>query len=75
MNDKRIEKLKQAYEKPRMSKEQVEDMKKMTINQLYSYYRDLVVSSKINIYVCGDAELPEVEEEIEEAKEQTEENA
>ncbi len=28
MNDKRIEKLKQAYEKPRMSKEQVEDMKK-----------------------------------------------
>ena len=28
MNDKRIEELKQAYEKPRMSKEQVEDMKK-----------------------------------------------
>lgn len=28
MNDKRIEELKQAYEKPRMSKEQVENMKK-----------------------------------------------
>lgn len=28
MNDKRIQELKQAYEKPHMSKEQVEDMKK-----------------------------------------------
>lgn len=71
INDKRVYAIYRCQEEmakddpfsvPRLG--YVEDMKKMTINQLYSYYKDLVVSSKINIYVCGDAELPEVEEAI-----------
>ena len=45
----------------------VEDMKKMTKEELYSYYKELIVSSKINIYVCGDADLLGIEGAIKSA--------
>ena len=51
-----------AFSVPRLG--YAEDMKKMTIDELYSYYKELIVSSKINIYVCGDADLNGIEDAI-----------
>ena len=39
----------------------------MTKEELYSYYKELIVSSKINIYVCGDADLLGIEGAIKSA--------
>ena len=42
----------------------VDDMKAMTKEALYDYYRELIVSSPIDIYVCGDADIGELETAI-----------
>ena len=42
----------------------VDDMKAMTKEALYDYYRELIVSSPIDIYVCGDADVGELETAI-----------
>ena len=71
INDKRVYAIYRCQEEmakgdpfsvPRLG--YVEDMKKMTIDELYRYYKELVVSSKINIYVCGDADLNSIEDAI-----------
>ena len=74
INDKRVYAIYRCQEEmakgdafcvPRLG--YVEDMKKMTTDELYSYYRELIVSSKIDIYVCGDADLQEIEDAIKNA--------
>ncbi len=71
INDKRVYAIYRCQEEmakgdpfsvPRLG--YVEDMKNMTIDGLYSYYKELIVSSKINIYVCGDADLQGIEDAI-----------
>lgn len=54
-----------AFSVPRLG--YVEDMKKMEIDELYGYYKELIVSSKIDIFVCGDADLPGIEKAIRDA--------
>ena len=44
-----------------------DDMKKMTKAELYDYYKELVISSKIDIFVSGDADISEVEAEVRKA--------
>lgn len=51
-----------VFEIPRLG--YTEDMKKMTKDELYAYYKELIVSSKIDIFVCGDADICEIEKEI-----------
>ena len=41
-----------------------EDMKTLTKDELFSYYKEIIVSSPIDIYVCGDADIAGIEEEI-----------
>ncbi len=74
INDKRVYAIYRCQEEmskgdpfsvPRLG--YVEDMKKMTMEELYSYYKELIVSSEIDIYVCGDADISEVETEIKNA--------
>lgn len=74
INDKRVYAIYRCQEEmakgdpfsvPRLG--YVEDMKKMTADRLYSYYKELIVSSKINIYVCGDADLSGIEKAIRDA--------
>lgn len=74
INDKRVYAIYRCQEEmakgdpfsvPRLG--YVEDMKKMTKEELYSYYKELIVSSKINIYVCGDADLLGIEGAIKSA--------
>jgi len=71
INDKRVYAIYRCQEEmakgdpfsiPRLG--YVEDMKKMTIEELYNYYRELILSSKINIYVCGEADLSGIEDAI-----------
>lgn len=71
INDKRVYAIYRCQEEmakgdpfsvPRLG--YVEDMKKMTKEELYSYYKELIVSSKISIYVCGDADLTGIEDSI-----------
>ncbi len=45
----------------------VEDMKTMTPCELYEYYKEIVVSSRIDIFVCGDTNINEIESEIKNA--------
>ena len=52
------------FEVPRLG--YVEDMKKMTVDELYAYYKELIISSPIDIYVCGDTDIWEIEKEIRE---------
>ncbi len=42
----------------------VEDMKTMTPGALYEYYKELVLSSPIDIFVCGDTNIGDIEEDI-----------
>lgn len=71
INDKRVYAIYRCQEEmakgdpfsiPRLG--YVEDMKKMKIDELYNYYKELIVSSKIDIFVCGDADLSGIEEAI-----------
>lgn len=71
INDKRIyanyrcqEELARGdrFEIPRLG--YVEDMKAMTREELYEYYKEIIVSSPIDIYVCGETDIREVEKEI-----------
>ena len=71
INDKRVYAIYRCQEEmskgdpfsiPRLG--YVDEMKKMTMEDLYGYYKEIVVSSKIDIYVCGDADLDEIEDEI-----------
>lgn len=41
-----------------------EDMKKLTKAELYSYYKKMIVSSPIDIYICGDTDIDAIEAEI-----------
>ncbi len=41
-----------------------EEMKKMTKEELYSYYKEITVSSPIDIYICGDTDIDAIEAEI-----------
>ena len=50
------------YEIPRLG--YAEKMKKLTREDLYEYYNKMIVSSPIDIYVCGEADLAELEAEI-----------
>ncbi len=42
----------------------VEDMKAMTPFELYDYYKKIIVNSRIDIFVCGDTNIKEIEQEI-----------
>lgn len=53
------------FEIPRLG--YVEDMKKMTPAELYTYYRNIITSSHIDIYICGDTNLTQIEDEIRKA--------
>lgn len=44
-----------------------EDMKAMTKEALYDYYKELVVSSPIDIFICGDADISRIEKDIKNA--------
>ncbi|HAL63639.1 MAG: insulinase family protein [Firmicutes bacterium] len=41
-----------------------EDMSKITKDELYSYYKDIVTNSAIDIYICGETDISEIEKEI-----------
>ncbi|MCR4718348.1 MAG: insulinase family protein [Firmicutes bacterium] len=41
-----------------------EDMKNITKEELHSYYKDIITSSHIDIYLCGDTDIEEIEREI-----------
>lgn len=51
-----------AFEIPRLG--YADDMRNMKIDELYSYYKELVVSSKIDIFVCGETDISAIETEI-----------
>lgn len=53
------------FEIPRLG--YVEEMKKLTPDEVYAYYKEIAVSSPIDIYVCGDANIREIEAEIKKA--------
>ena len=42
----------------------VDDMKKLTKEELYSHYKKIITSSPIDIYICGDTDIYAIEEEI-----------
>ena len=74
INDKRIYAVYRCHEEmskgdifeiPRLG--YVSDFEKMTASGLYDYYKDIIVSSPIDIYVCGDTDIDIVEEEIKKA--------
>ena len=43
-----------------------EDMKKLTKDGLYSYYKSIIAASPIDIYICGDTDIGAIETEIRE---------
>lgn len=45
----------------------VEDMEKLTKEELYSYYKKIIVSSSIDIYICGDVNFEETQKIVSEA--------
>ncbi len=47
------------FEIPRLG--YAEDLEKLTPQELYDYYRELAVSSVIDIYVCGSTDISETE--------------
>ncbi|MBO5060863.1 MAG: insulinase family protein [Clostridia bacterium] len=51
-----------SFEIPRLG--YVEDMKALTREEVYAYYKEIIVNSPIDIYVCGDANIRELEAEI-----------
>ena len=42
----------------------VEDMEKLTKDELYSYYKKIITSSLIDIYICGDVDFSEMEKAV-----------
>ena len=50
------------YEIPRLG--YADKMKKITREELYGYYRKIIVGSPIDIYVCGEADINELEAQI-----------
>lgn len=44
----------------------VDDLEKLTKEELYSYYKSLIISSPIDIFICGEADLPALEKQIKE---------
>lgn len=54
-----------VYEIPRLGYE--EDMKKLTVTELYDYYKKIVLNSPIDIYICGDADVEVAEKTIKKA--------
>lgn len=50
------------FEIPRLG--YVEDMKAMTPEALYEYYKEIIVSSPIDIFVCGETNIREIETQI-----------
>lgn len=76
INDKRVYALYRCHEEmskgdvfeiPRLG--YVSDFETMTATELYSYYKEMVVSSPVDIYVCGDTDINIIEEEIKNAVE------
>lgn len=53
-----------AFEIPRLG--YVEDLEKLTKEELYSYYKELITSSVIDIYICGEADINEVSKQVKE---------
>ena len=45
----------------------IEDMKAMKPCELYEYYKQIIISSRIDIFVCGDTDIKEIEKEIKKA--------
>lgn len=45
----------------------IEDMEKLTKEELYAHYRKIIVSSLIDIYVCGDVDFSEMEKTVKNA--------
>lgn len=41
-----------------------EDMEKLTKEELHSYYKNIIVSSLIDIYICGDVDIDAVEKTV-----------
>lgn len=42
----------------------IEDIEKITPKNLFDYYKDMITSSTINIFLCGELNIAEVEKEI-----------
>lgn len=55
------------YEIPRLG--YAEKMKKLTREELYEHYKKIIVSSPIDIFVCGEADIAELEGQIRSAAE------
>ena len=41
-----------------------EDMEKLTKEELYNHYKKIIVSSLIDIYICGDVDFSEIEKTV-----------
>lgn len=74
INDKRVYSIYRCREE--MSKNDVysvprlgykEDLEKMTASELYGYYREIITSSPIDIFICGDADFAGAEKVIRDA--------
>ncbi len=55
------------YEIPRLG--YAEKMKKLTREELYEHYKKIIISSPIDIFVCGEADIAELEGQIRSAAE------
>lgn len=55
------------YEIPRLGYE--EDMKKLTADELYAYYKEMILNSPMEFYICGDADMEAAERVIKNAVE------
>ena len=56
-----------VYEVPRLGYE--EQMRKLTAAELYGYYKEIILNSPIDIYICGCADTQHAEETIKRAVE------
>lgn len=50
------------YEIPRLG--YAEKMKKITREELYAYYKKIIITSPIDIFVCGETDIEELREQI-----------
>lgn len=71
INDKRVYALYRCQEEmakgdrfsiPRLG--YAEDMRVMTKEELFDYYKEMIVSSPIDIYVCGEADIEEISDKV-----------
>ncbi len=51
-----------CFEVPRLG--YADQMRKLSRDELYSYYKEIITSSPIDIYICGETDILEVEREI-----------